>query len=893
MKSKFISCLVALQIAFACRSSLAVEDRSALFPFVLPADGITEGITDLSFLNSRPANERVSVLDGHFYAGNERIRFWGVCVIGVAAFPSHEDAPVIAQRLASRGMNQVRIHLIDGHYAPLGLFDPDHKNELRILPSQLDKLDFFIAELKKRGIYVELPVHGYHWRNVSGAADYPGADLQKFAPFSSGVPLWSDRFVETEKRFARDFFTHVNPYTGKAYTEEPAVSTMEIINENGLICAWRGGHFQKAWPNTMIAELQTHWNQFLKKRYTTGECLRQAWAKGEIRTDGKNLLKNGDFAAGSASWGLQCSKPSTAKMEIVAGAAPGARPCVAIQSDRAAERLAFVNLNQTGLSIENGCRYKLSFLAKADTKPDAPVKVNATVSLSHAPWNAVGLSAMPEFTADWKEITLPFVGSQDAPAAKLMISPPTGPSRIWIADLSLVKADVIGLPQNESLEAGAVSMPRTPADCVNRTPQVAADFVDFLYELDARYFDAMHRFLTDELGCRHPVKGTQVDHYSSYFSQARFDYLDSHGYWQHPAFPRKPWDPKDWTVGNSPMVDHGAETVVGLAERRVHGKPFNVSEYCHPAPSTYCAEQVPTIASFGAIQDWDGVVFHCWQEMTYDWRHREVQKLAPDRIDGWFNMARHPVKLVTMPFGALAFRRGDVAAAREETAIGVTRDEEKQWLAQKAGTTWRGFDVAAGKGATWRDAFTHRLSLALGSTAVPSFLSPEIRRAVSDNGELACDLSGTAGGVITVNAARAKAVIGFGAGKTFELGDVILQPGPTMQRGFSVVTASAVHGADFHSPGARILVTATGYVENHGAVWNDDRTSVGNQWGDGPVMCEGIPFRLILKTKKASAWPLDPHGRRLAPIAATAVADGMRFDFDARYKTLWYEIAVP
>jgi len=120
---------------------------------------------------------------------------------------------------------------------------------------------------------------------------------------------------------------------------------------------------------------------------------------------------------------------------------------------------------------------------------------------------------------------------------------------------------------------------------------------------------------------------------------------------------------------------------------------------------------------------------------------------------------------------------------------------------------------------------------------------------------------------------------------------VILKPGPTMQRGFSVITASVVRGADFHSPGARILVTATGYVENQGMGWNADKTSVGNQWGEGPVMCEGIPFELILKTKRATAWPLDSHGRRLAAIKAEAGGDGARFIFGPRYKTLWYEVA--
>jgi len=113
-----------------------------------------------------------------------------------------------------------------------------------------------------------------------------------------------------------------------------------------------------------------------------------------------------------------------------------------------------------------------------------------------------------------------------------------------------------------------------------------------------------------------------------------------------------------------------------------------------------------------------------------------------------------------------------------------------------------------------------------------------------------------------------------------------------MQNGFSVITASAVRGENFHSPGAAILVTATGYVENQGMGWNADKTSVGNQWGQGPVVCEGIPFELTLKTNRAAAWALDPRGRRQAAIRGEAGTEGLRFTFGPAHRTLWYELQV-
>ena len=176
------------------------------------------------------------------------------------------------------GFNLIRIHLIDCNYAPNGLLDPAYKGQLRAKPGQLDKLDYFIAQLKRRGLYVELPINGQHWRNITGPAQFAGMESTRFASFSSGVPLWNASFIAAEQQWARDFFGHVNPYTGHAYTEEPSVATMEIVNENGIICGWRGGHFRKALLLAMIADLQTHWNTFLKSRYHTSQRLRQGLA---------------------------------------------------------------------------------------------------------------------------------------------------------------------------------------------------------------------------------------------------------------------------------------------------------------------------------------------------------------------------------------------------------------------------------------------------------------------------------------------------------------------------------------------------------------------------------------------------------------------------------------
>jgi hypothetical protein len=716
----------------------SVSGGEGLFPFAVPDDDVSDGVTNVSFLNEGAADRLVAVRDGHFYAGDKRVRFWGMNMCFGANFPTHEQAPMLARRFAKLGVNMVRITHTDTHYAPAGLLDGKRPGEIKIDPERLERLDFFVAELKKRGIYVELSVHVARFP-LMGKMGVPMYEGDRFS-FGAGVPLWNEKFVAAEKQFARDLLGHVNPYTGNAYTVEPAVALVEILNENGVICAWRDDHFRKTWSPAMTTDLQTHWNAFLRTKYQTTERLRLAWSAG-------------------------------------------------------------------------------------------------------------------------------------------------GPSH--------PEAKGAGLPPGESLDAGNVSLLLEPAEAVSRTSTVAADFVDFLYQVDRQYFSRLHDFLKNELGCRHPIKGTQVEHYSSTFSQAQCDFIDTHTYWQHPQFPRKSWDPKDWTIGNTAMVSHIGgyavgfdETVVDVAGRRVRGMPYNVSEYCHPAPSTYCAEEIPIVASLGAMQDWDGIVL-------FNYASTSAGGYRSSRIDNFFDRTGHPVKLVTMPFGALAFRRGDVDPGRQESVVGITLADEKQWqlTGHRKKSTWA-FPAAADKGATWRDAIAHRLSLGLGAKEMPSLVAPQLAAVTSDTGQLTYDATDSNTCVLTVNAPRAKAVVGFSAGRTFDLGDLLVTPGPTRQGGFSTVTASLVKGDSFRSAGASILLTATGYVENSDMGWNDEKTSVADRWGKTPVLCEGVPLDVVLPTKRIRAWALDGQGRRTQEVAAEHRGQGACLRLGPQFKTLWYEVVV-
>ena len=89
----------------------------------------------------------------------------------------------------------------------------------------------------------------------------------------------------------------------------------------------------------------------------------------------------------------------------------------------------------------------------------------------------------------------------------------------------------------------------------------------------------------------------------------------------------------------------------------------------------------------------------------------------------------------------------------------------------------------------------------------------------------------------------------------------------------------------------RLLLTLAGKVENQDMGWNAARTSVGNKWGHGPTVAEGIPAAVSLRTTGARhVWALDSTGKRVGDVHA-AWADGLlTFTVGPQFKTLWYEV---
>ena len=185
-------------------------------------------VADLSSLLDAPAGKYGFVkTNGDHFEFEKRpgipVRFWGANICMEAIFMEKKAICGMLDDFASMGCNSIRLHhfdyLLTRNENRTGVFDPE----------KADRLDFLVAEAKKRGIYVTLDLLTIaqlgSMEKVSLA--WKTRDYKTLCYFDPAV-----RKVFLE--FAEKLFGHVNAYTGIAWKEDPVFVSVNLINEGTL-----------------------------------------------------------------------------------------------------------------------------------------------------------------------------------------------------------------------------------------------------------------------------------------------------------------------------------------------------------------------------------------------------------------------------------------------------------------------------------------------------------------------------------------------------------------------------------------------------------------------------------------------------------------------------------
>jgi hypothetical protein len=289
MRNRHHTCVFAAWLLIFAQQAAAQSDI-ALQPFMIDHRKAMQAHSpvDISFLLDAPAGKHgfVRALDGHLVTGEgKRIRFWGVNITdwskGSVMVPSKEDAPLWAATLARFGVNCVRFQFLDLP-TPRGLIDGKRDDTRDLDPETLDREDFFIAELEKRGIYINFNLLvGRPFKAGDGVQDY-----QKIREGAKGISLYDVRLIELQKEYARQLLAHYNPYTKVEYRCDPAVAMVEINNENALWVGFRG-------PTAYYDnELNDLYNDWLKTNLSAEDLKKARKLTGVSGDDPVPLLQN-------------------------------------------------------------------------------------------------------------------------------------------------------------------------------------------------------------------------------------------------------------------------------------------------------------------------------------------------------------------------------------------------------------------------------------------------------------------------------------------------------------------------------------------------------------------------------------------------------------------------
>ena len=858
--------------------ALIAPARAQTFDFALPWDDATPTSMSDAALNPAPLADaqRIRVRDGHFFDGTgRRVRFVGTNFVASANFTRPADAPLVAARLHKYGFNIVRLHHMDASWSNPSIFGANHnaqtESNQNVDADSLALLDNLAGEFKKNGIYVDLNLHVA--RALTNADGFSDAD--KLPEMGKMLAYFEPQFIAQQKEYARQILGHVNPKTGLKWAADPAVALVEINNEDTLVGHAFDGSLQKL-PPFYRATLEKGWNTFLQARYPNDAALRRAWQGADPL--GENLARDSDLNEGNAQWELGRQAGAEGSVEVVA---ENGGKALKISIDKKPENDWQMELMQTKLSLRAAQNYTVSLRARAD----APRSMGVSVGINCEPWTRYGSSQL-QLTPQWQEFHFSFrAGDLDPDLNRITFAVGGDSSAVYLADVQIRPGILADISPDWTLQKANYDLPGP-----NIVPAQAQDWVEYLAAIEKFYVDTMTDCIKNEIGFKGLVTCSQASYgaWAGIARESRTDWIDMHAYWQHPNFPGQAWDSSNWNIPNTPMADaEDGGTLLGLASHRVAGKPFTVSEYNHAAPNDYASETVPLILGYAAAQDWDGVFLFDYNGNRDNWN--------ANKIRGYFDVDSDPNKMAFLPAMARAFIRGDIAPFAATTTLVVPRDQLLELDAQARSSNIYNGDITdqwRARGLTRADLLGSRVQLRLDLDATGA--EPKLERNGIESGAWKWDFRGGRG-IVSVDAPATKVLIG-------KIGDGFLV-GPTQlgalrvadvksSNQWAALTLTALDARPI-SQSKSLLLTAMNRAENKNMNWNAERTSVGNNWGDGPTQIEGIGARIEIKisAKRARVFQLSATGGR-GPIQNSQLENGvLSFQIAPQDKTVWWEIA--
>jgi hypothetical protein len=240
--------------------------------------------------------------DGNDFACEDgtRIKFWGVNIASNRPFIPQNEVGQWVDFLTRYGINGVRFHKFTWH-----AYHGD--SSTRLDPAKWERFDYFQSKLREAGIY-------YGWSHIYGHKPLP-ADRGRLLAYDEIINVklpWAHLNATTASlvNFAEDLqdlnieltvhmLNHRNPHTGLRYADDPALSFVELQNEDNIF--WSAIEKTLEQTPTYRALLCRKFSGWLARKYRTEAALRAAWGNDGL-AEGESLLKENIYPKPNHSW---------------------------------------------------------------------------------------------------------------------------------------------------------------------------------------------------------------------------------------------------------------------------------------------------------------------------------------------------------------------------------------------------------------------------------------------------------------------------------------------------------------------------------------------------------------------------------------------------------------
>jgi hypothetical protein len=299
MKSHKLACAVKIAVALwlaaatgfaADRGTVIVQDETWK-PLVYEKDIVSGSVLDFSPLLDAPAGKHgfLTVSHGKFvFAGrpDTPVRFYGVNLVNTANYYDKAWCERLADRLARMGYNAVRLH----HFDNLIVRKTEHSS-VELDPARADQIDYLFFCLKQRGIYITTDLYTCR---VLVKGEIPELPEQAVSGDTfKGLVLTLDSAWANWAAFSKNLLTHINPYTGLAWKDDPALVGISLVNEDTIFGLWYQKDLNDLYNNRRFGD----WAQQRGIKHMTRDERQMLRQQFLVDTYGKAYAKMRNFVA--------------------------------------------------------------------------------------------------------------------------------------------------------------------------------------------------------------------------------------------------------------------------------------------------------------------------------------------------------------------------------------------------------------------------------------------------------------------------------------------------------------------------------------------------------------------------------------------------------------------